>query len=262
MEDSHISILFAISASGSIITGILFSYSLYVVDTRQRLAYQGDQEAAHKLILPCYRPLYIGLIIYFVVLSAAQLLTLTEHDLPVSTVVFILQFHSLCLLASFLICPLLFIQHSISIKGFITTALLLLPWFLICICCLVAVFYQKQWVLAAQIIFLLLTFIPGFIFSVGILSRFIVTRIRLGSRSNRNSVEHLLVFVLIFLSLNIIDIVNPDDDTLFKLLLAYVIVTFFWNILFALSIHRSLLADTKFWRGLGTHNRGYYLILF
>jgi hypothetical protein len=107
------------------------------------------------------------------------------------------------------------------------------------------------------IIFLFLTFLPTFILSVGILSRTIVSRIRLGSRSNRNTVEHLLIFVIIFAFFNLLVLINSSSSqTEFLLVGIYVAVTFIWNLFFVLSMHRSLLADTKFWRGLGTHNQG------
>jgi tRNA A-37 threonylcarbamoyl transferase component Bud32 len=257
LSSSQISILLGISALGSITTSFLFGFSVIFLDTRQKLAYQGDTNAAKKLILPCYRPLYVGLTLFFILLSFAQLLTLAKKNLTNLELLFVLQLHSLCLLAAFLICPLLLVQHSVSKRGFILTASILLPWFLLSLVFLILIYVHESWFLVPQIIFLFLTFLPTFLLSVGILSRTIVSRIRLGSRSNRNTVEHLLVFVIIFALLNLLDIIGPTNSTLlFSLLITYVVVTLVWSVLFVLSTHRSLLADTKFWRGLGTHNQG------
>lgn len=252
----QVSILIIINAIGSLITAIQFAYSIFLLDDRQKRAYQGDVLAAKRLILPCYRPLYIGFTIYFTLLCIGELLTLIQDNISIKTLYFILQVQSLFILTAFLISPILFIQHSVSKRGFILTSVYIIPWFIITAACLVVTYAVNSWKLTVDIIFLFLAFLPPFCLSVGILSRLVVSRIRLGSKSNRNSTEHLLIFVVVFSQLNLLVVIDPSNDsTIFALLMAYVVVAFIWSQVFCLAIHRSLLADTKFWRGLGTHNK-------
>ena len=252
----QVSILIIINSIGSLVTAVQFAYSIFLLDDRQKRAYQGDVLAAKRLILPCYRPLYVGFTIYFTLLCIAELLTLIQDDISLVTLYFILQAQSLFILTAFLISPVLFIQHSVSKRGFVLTAVYIIPWFLVTAACLAVTYATKSWTLIVEIIFLFLAFVPPFCVSVGVLSRLVVSRIRLGSKSNRNSTEHLLVFVVLFSQLNLLVVIDPSNDTtIFALLMAYVVAVFIWSQTFCLAIHRSLLADTKFWRGLGTHNK-------
>jgi hypothetical protein len=99
------------------------------------------------------------------------------------------------------------------------------------------------------------------------------SRVQLGSKSNRSSSEFLLLFCIIYFVINMYQgscvavsevcvavltgnecvfsvcaALNSDHystSTGFYVALTLVIVTFAWNLFFALSLHRSLLADTK-----------------
>lgn len=256
LNADQVSTLIVVNAVGSLVTAVQFAYSIFLLDDRQKRAYQGDATAAKRLILPCYRPLYIGFTMYFTLLCIGELLTLIQADISLVTLYFILQVQSLFVLAALLISPVLFIQHSVSRRGFILTAVYIIPWFLASLVCLAFTYSTESWVLIVEIVFLFLAFLPPFFVSVGVLSRLVVSRIRLGSKSNRNSTEHLLVFVILFSLLNLLVIIDPSNDTtIFALLMAYVAFVFVWSQVFCLAIHRSLLADTKFWRGLGTHNK-------
>jgi hypothetical protein len=57
---------------GTFITSMLLLYTLYEVNRRQQLAYQGDEVAARRLILPCYKPLVRMLAIVFFILAVSS----------------------------------------------------------------------------------------------------------------------------------------------------------------------------------------------
>lgn len=247
--------LVAISATGSLVAAALLVFTMYIQDLRRKRAYKQDVDAVKKLTLPCYQPLYVILTAWFTLLSIGELISVSEHIFSDGDVYFILQLHSLCLLAAFLICPVLFIFRSVSTKTIRLTAAIIIPWYVLCLICLALYARQPPWYVAPQVTFLFISFLPSFILSVGILTRNIVTRITLASRSARNFVEHLIVFVILFAGLNLFSIIDTNSETIiFDFLITYVCIVFVWNILFVLAMHRALLADTKYWRGLGTHN--------
>ena len=257
-------ILLSIDAFGSIVAAICFVYSIVILlDRRRKLAIEGNDEvakkAASKLILPCYRPLYQGLFLIFSLLSIGQFLTLSSAKIPLKNALFIIQFYSLNVLTAVSICPILFTQKFISKKSFIYSALMILPWYLICTGILLIQYYEINYVMIPEVVFLFVTFLPSFIVSVGILTRSIPSRVRLESVSHRNAVEHCFIFTIIYSLFNLLDVITPTNQTtLFYLLLTYCIVTCLWVILFPLALHRSLLADTKFFLGRGTHNQGIF----
>ena len=164
-------IILTIPALGSLITAILCIYSVYMMDIRQKLAFQGDDDAAKKLILPCYRPLYIGLIITYIIITISILVTLKDNNISNPILYFVLQGYSLCILTTFLILPLLFVQYAVSLRSFIITTKILLPWFLISITCLILNYVHITNYGIPNYIFLFFTFFPSFIFTIGILSK-------------------------------------------------------------------------------------------
>lgn len=257
-------VLILISGIGSLITCISLLFAVYVARVRQRLAYAGDVEAGLKIILPCYRPLFFGLSFFFALLCGGQILSLfKEYD--IYHVYFVLQYHSLSLTAAYSISPVLLVQHSVSYISFARTAAIIFPYWAI-----MSLIWGFSWkvmlngrnhsnrtFMILQTILIFLAFLPPFSLSVAILRRLIVTRVQLGSRSNRCSSEYLFAYSIIFFGFNCFAIYRNrlGEREASNVSIGLVAVTFLWNCLFALSLHRSLLADTKFWRGIGTHNK-------
>ena len=66
---------------GTFITGLLLLYIVYEVNRRQELAFQGDEIAARRLILPCYKPLLTMLVIIFFILAVISCAAYRYHQL-------------------------------------------------------------------------------------------------------------------------------------------------------------------------------------
>jgi len=71
----------SIIVCGTFITSLLLLYTLYEVNRRQQLAYQGDEVAARRLILPCYKPLLTMLVIIFFILAVISCVAYRYHQL-------------------------------------------------------------------------------------------------------------------------------------------------------------------------------------
>ena len=71
----------SIIVCGTFITSLLLLYTLYEVNRRQQLAYQGDEVAARRLILPCYKPLLTMLAIIFFILAVISCVAYRYHQL-------------------------------------------------------------------------------------------------------------------------------------------------------------------------------------
>ena len=245
------------SALGAFTSSLLFGFLIWLSYRRQRLALQGDEIAALKIVMPCYQPLYIFLGSVYLVISVALALTFVT-PLSILSQFLVLQFYSLTMLALFTIVPLLLTQNSVSYMAFVRTAWIIGPWYVLC---------SLTWGLSdlpqattpLQIMFWIVSCIPSILLSLGILLKMVPSRIQMGSTSNRASVEYMLVYSCFFVGINIACVPrlqNKDLHSLWNLGSLLAIFSILWNQIFPLALHRTLLADTKFWRGLGRHNRG------
>lgn len=241
---------------GSLLTSGTWVLLIWVANRRQQKALEGDEVAALKIVLPCYRPLYIFLASVYLLVSVGLALTFVM-PLSVQSQFLVLQYYSLTMLAVYTIVPLLLTQQSVSYLAFKRTALMIGPWF---------VLSSLMWGLSTvsgldtlQIAFWIVSTIPSLLLSLGILLKVVPSRVQMGSTSNRASVEYMLVFGSFFLGINIASVPQlavQNVHNLWNLGSLLSIFAILWNQLFPLALHRTLLADTKFWRGLGRHNSG------
>lgn len=249
---------------GSLLSSFSFLVLIWLANRRQQKALQGDEAAALKIVLPCYRPLYIFLASVYLLVAVGLALTFVSGPLSVPSQFLVLQYYSLSMLAVYTIVPLLLTQQSVSYLAFKRTSLVIGPWFLLC---------SLMWGLSAampnslptksgdslQIVFWIVSCLPSLLLSLGILLKVIPSRVQMGSTSNRASVEYMLVFGCFFLGINIASVPQlaaQNAHNLWNLASLLSIFAILWNQLFPLALHRTLLADTKFWRGLGRHNSG------
>lgn len=249
---------------GSLAAGIGLIISHKISKRRQKQAFLGDDNASSKLILPCYRPLYrllIGLYFFFSFIFCISF----TWSLSMAEVILYIEYYTLCILAIYSIAPVLLIQKSgISTTGFWNTFYIVGYWYamnsFIWLGCVVATDMQSKYSL--QILFAHFVSFPLIILGVGVLTKRIPSRIQLGSRSNRASVEFLVLFALAFYIISISfavyayrQHVGSTDSELFTIAVSTVLITLIWNVFFPLSLYRTLVADTKYWRGLGKHNQ-------
>ena len=167
----------------------------------------------------------------------------------------ILTYYFFSLLTIYNITPVMLVQTSVSRKAFWNTFYMILPWWCICtvLWALSNKVPNKNAVVALEFSFILIATLLPFLLALGILLKIISSRVQIGSSSNRNSTELLLIYSFAFGVLFIIGMAYSSDK--FFVDLAMTVISFFVNQLYPFALYRTLLADTKFWRGLGKHNR-------
>ena len=256
-ENDALDVFIIFEAVGALVTSAAFGFLLWLSSRRRNQALKGDEASALKIVLPCWRPLYQFMMgVYFLMALGLGLTFVTPLD--VVTQFLVLQFTSLVMLVLYSIVPMLLTQKSVSNVAFRRTALVIAPWF--CLCTLMwGLSDMRNATQPMQIVFWVVSCIPALALSLGILCKLISSRIQMGSSSNRASVEYVLVYACFFLGINISCVDDLAAGNTHRIwVLASLLATFsiLWNQLFPLALHRTLLADTKFWRGLGRHNRG------
>lgn len=241
------------SIAGAVICSLLIANSIRTAHIRQELAYKGDAMAALRIILPCYKPLFRGLFFLFLSFSVA-LIIVSRMNLQRKEEEKVIQFYSFSLLALYCITPVLFLQSSISFNAFWKTFYTLAPWWLFGTV-LWAVSLKFDY-LELELLFVYWTALPPMILSIGLLTRLIPSRIQLKSNSNRNTMEVTLMYSVLYCVAYTFFAVDNDSAIRYTVSLLVAMVSLVGNILFPFALYRTLLADTKFWRGMGKHNTG------
>jgi serine/threonine protein kinase len=220
-----------------------------MIKINQFHAYFGDKDAARHLLLPCYKPLFRSLWCANLLLIFIQLLFLLFFSDNSSTLLICIQFCEMSSLALQSIPAILLCQPSVSISGFWRTGVVIFSWWLLS---------TLVWILSSHfpfiisiIVFILITALPPCLLSLLTLFGFLPSRIQLGSRSNRSCLEFLLFHSLAYLLALLFSIFFT-----YPIHLAYGLMIFFSSLIFPAVLYSTLLADTKFWRGLGKHNSG------
>lgn len=239
------------------------AFSVFMADKRKKLALKGDEKAGERIILPCYKPLYRSLIATFFIISATLFLTLVGN-FTLKDQFHIVQFYCLALMTIYGIAPVLLMQRAgVTRRAFWNTFYIISSWWTsnILVWVVVIVFQDHPVVsYTLELIFSFTSSLPPFLFSVGLLTKIIPSRIQIGSRSNRASTEFLLLYSVVFFIANICSAValssEAVESNLVVIMEGLAGGSFIWNLFFPLSFYRTLLADTKFWRGVGKHNVG------
>jgi serine/threonine protein kinase len=263
LSDSHI---IGLTIANSFVIAIALAVSVYRAQHHQNLAYNGDLAAAKRIILPCWKPLMRGLLALFIFLGILQLtifLVLEKYHSEQSGVI-IVQHYGLCLLVVFSIPPVLLMQSSVSKAGFYRCFYILISYYIVCnitwVICRTA--GSDSAVRAFEILFFIVTCFPPLLTCIAILSKRVKSRIQLGSMSNRACVEFLVFYVLLYAVLNISaftaqkSLLSSPSESFRAIVATYSIVVLISGSFFPFALYRTLLADTKFWRGLGKHNQG------
>lgn len=268
MQLFHEDYVIIISIVGSALTAAHLFYSIKIAIRRQELAYAGDAAAAKRIILPCYKPLVRGILLFYLLFSVALSLTFVNPDLDVHRLV---QYYAFSLLTVYSITPVMLVQTSVSAAAFWRTFYTILPYWALNTLVFGLVDVGGTTARICRILFIISATLPPLILSVGILTKRISSRVQLGSNSNRNSTELLLIYSLVFgcvfsAGMGCGDAMGDTGATLHSSAdqndcgaicdVTMVVLTFFLNQLFPFALYRTLLADTKFWRGLGKHNQG------
>ena len=250
------------------VSGVQFVIYELVIQYRRKLAYQGDEVAARYCFLPCYHPMFRALAGYFFLLTVVMVV-MTVSDTSMrqrysAVQLFFFQSVSVCMIP-----PLLLLQPAVSLSAFMATARAVLPWALstnIFIYYFLGVNYTNNTTALWTMDLLLLVWLngpPAFINFI-LLTKAYPSRVNWRTSSNRCS---LLVMVFVFVNVteflvfwNVQDHTNMDDERMNRV---YFLITFYLylpafviNLYMPQAVYRTLLADTKYWRGVGGRNRG------
>ncbi len=242
---------------GNLVTAAIFGYFIWMANWRRTLALQGDHDAAVRILLPCYRPIFrfmVGVYLLSAIGIGCSFITRQSVD----DQFYVLQFASLTMLTTFSWVPWVLLQPSISYKAFNQTALVIMPWYILCgILWIFMTRYNSNRII--MVVYWIVSGSPALLLGAGMLTGYIKSRVHLHSRSNRVSIDYMFIFSIFYSTLNVIAIPSvrakdPHKIRLFGTILAC--FSILWNQLFPWAMYSTLLADTKFWRGLGRHNQG------
>src|SRR5687768_6233028 len=112
------SLLLIICIVGCIITGVYLVYFIKVAKVRQDLAFKGDPDAAKRIVLPCYRPLFRGLVLFYFSVAVSLCFTFTISTAKSQGQRRIIQYFCFSLLTVYAIAPVLLLQNSVSMSAF------------------------------------------------------------------------------------------------------------------------------------------------
>jgi len=251
MRSFRDSYLIIVCIAGSLFTAGHLTYSIYIAMKRQRLAYSGDVAAAKRIILPCFKPLVRGLLLFHLLFAAALALTFINSRVVVRRII---EYYCFSLLTTYCITPVMLTQTSVTSATFRRTVQTMVPYWLLSTLFFgltgiggdVGVVFNACFVLSAAL--------PPLFLSTAILTKRVYSRVQIGSNSNRNATEILLVYSIVFGVLFMLAVATPNQGPIIDAIA--VATTLILNQLFPFALYRTLLADTKFWRGLGKHNQG------
>ena len=123
-----------ISAIGCFVISFQFGLHLYHLYRDQDKALTGDEDAANRLLLPCYVLLFRFMFGLYLVFGIALLITITDvvdTILSLSGRFYLIQYFLFLQQVIFSSVPMLFIYPSASVASFVNTAKLITPWILV-----------------------------------------------------------------------------------------------------------------------------------
>jgi hypothetical protein len=167
----------------------------------------GDEAAAKRIVLPCYKALYKMFVLIFAFLLFILVLVVSPiADWNSEAYFRAIQYVAFSILSIYLVVPVLLVQSSISITAFRTAILVSFPWWIICtvlwITGTIVVESSTSWsritYVAVEVFFVFIASLCPCALCAGILLKIVPSRVQLGSTSNRNAVELLLAYSLSF----------------------------------------------------------------
>ena len=229
-----------------------------IISKTNYLNFTGDKDASNHLLLPCFKVVFLALgTLYLVQLSLLIIiyaLALVEKSFDKDFL-----FVMICICAAFLQMPysvasLMLCVTSLSRSGFKIVGIILTPGLIIIIVVLLCLAMLKNTTMTSVLLGCLFCFtsVPSAALALGILTGKISTRLEVRSRSSRSSTEFLLLYstlVACFGFFYAADMSSPVGPV-------GIGFAIFLSSLFPLAKYRTFNADTKYWRGLGRHNRG------
>lgn len=230
---------------GHLLSGLITLRFTRLVILREISARNGDLHAASHLILPCYK----NLLRTYAALSISFLLLILGVFYNIYTANKFIQYGGMISLVFHMI-PLVLYMHPLSANGVGRTFVLIFVYIiLLSIIWIESLLFET---LLLELLFICSLYIPVSFLSFLVLVRWIPSRIQRLSFSSKALPQFLIITSLIQLSFDTAFSVTRRQSALLGLSMTI----FLSGSLFPFVLFRSLLADTKYWRGLGKHNQG------
>lgn len=243
-------LLLIICIFGCFLAGLLFVFWVKIAQKHQVAAFSGDAYSAKRIILPFYKPLIRVYAVLFFIISGILCFAFLDPG-PIHR---FYEYYGFALLVLYSIVPCLLLQTSASLKALWRTFYQITPWWAITTIFWGLSFLKNTTGLAFHYLFIFTAISFPIVIAVGILTKCIYSRVQLGSLSNRNTTDLLLIFAILYGILTFASVTAIGID--FDVDILLVIIYFFTNVFYPFAMYRTLIADTKFWRGLGKHNQG------
>jgi serine/threonine protein kinase len=236
---------------GCTLTSIYFILWIKRSAYHQEKAYAGDAKSARRIILPFYKPLIKALVIAYVFLAISLILMYSSSTISTHRVV---EYYGYISLSLYSLVPFMLLQTSASVKALWKTFFQIFPWFTISSLVWALSFINNDVGFSFSIAFVIISVSVPLILSLGILTKSIYSRVQVGSSSNRNCTELLLAYSIVY---GVYLAISSVAQTYYFAVDVYLTVALFCsNQIFPFAMYRTLIADTKYWRGLGKHNQG------
>jgi hypothetical protein len=175
--------------------------------------------------------------------------TLSTHNIQACTLFCAIFFQIFCSIS-----PLLLWVTSLSHRGFRKVGNIIFPGFILNLVIFISLFFvdSSRFRIGVLLCLVVFTISPCLALAIGILSKKLVSRLEVRSSSSRSTTEFLLVYSSCTACFG--SLYSVDDSSVAGMVGLGAAVLLMG--LYPLALYRSCVADTKFWRGLGKHNRG------
>ncbi|GMH72651.1 hypothetical protein TL16_g05970 [Triparma laevis f. inornata] len=256
------------SADDALVGGIIYCWVVFVANvvtltalfvilrrmkTKRRRAQAGEEGAKAGVILPAYEQLLWMLFGAFSLIAPVHIyflysFTMSPNNLRMRNEFMYLQISCVAFLCLYSFFPMLLIQKTDEPSS--TPA----------VQCIEAALEKPT---AIEVCFSLLGPIPPLVFHLLCVTGRLKSRIELRSNNAKMSTLFAALYSGIFLSINLFAVLYDNlglggsSSEMFLFLMQVGSFTLLlMNLVFPFALYKSLLADTKFWRGLGRFNKG------
>jgi serine/threonine protein kinase len=265
--DGYIIAVFAIVSS--VCCALMMVRVLYRIRVNRVKAEEyGDVRAASKIFLPCYKPMFWAFLVLYILVSVVLVvLDYVDGDPSRRTLVFIFYFYTQSAIIN--LPPVLLMQPGVSHLAFFRTFIVVAGWYVVCTGYFLGVTaFSHLATFDEELAFLLMSTLPSVILNTALLRGWLPSRVR--NLSSANKCSRLCIVDSIFIAIFFLNYwfyfkgeveKTPDerrDDSATKLW-ASIGFLFVMACCFTVSpwvIYRTLLADTRYWRGVGWQNEG------
>ena len=265
-DEKKMNILCWMLLGSNVITIFTLLAILLRMKLKQQLAQAGDVRKKHSVILPAYKKLLWMLVALFSIVAVTYTVTLNkfksqwERKKKKRDAFMFFQGQSICFLGFYSIIPALLIQKTVTMKALYRVIATFMPWMVLnsylAYGLVLGDFCDDQESgCPLDLAFAISGPLPPLIFHFLYVTGRLRSRIELRSYSAKLSTLFACIYSALLLILNLIEYLKKDGPFPLYLMEIGSSSLFAMNLIFPLAMYKSLIADTKYWRGLGKYNK-------